>query len=107
MMTPAELLELDPGIRDVVAELQAAGFNTTDSGDGVTKLLAGGWDPDEVLDMAHVISQTDADNATTEARRLQSIVEANAWDARVELSWSPSDDVWILALWFARPRVVA
>ena len=30
---------LDPGIRDVVRELHRSGYDTTDSGDGVTKIL--------------------------------------------------------------------
>jgi hypothetical protein len=33
--------DLDPGIREVVRMLRDAGFNTTDSGDGVTKVALG------------------------------------------------------------------
>jgi hypothetical protein len=35
-----DLSTLDPGIRDVVAKLREQGFNTTDSGDGVSKSQA-------------------------------------------------------------------
>ena len=45
--------ELDPGIREVVRWLRDAGFKTTDSGDGVTK-LAQGWPEDEVMAFPHV-----------------------------------------------------
>lgn len=45
--------DLDPGIRDVVVWLDAHGFRTTDSGDGVTKPAAG-WDPEFCEDEPHV-----------------------------------------------------
>jgi hypothetical protein len=44
---------LDPGIRETVRHLRAHGFNTTDSGDGITKPAAG-WPDDEVLHVPHV-----------------------------------------------------
>lgn len=49
MAAPLNLAELDPGIRDIVAHLRAAGFETTDSGDGRSK------EPDpEVMPFAHM-----------------------------------------------------
>ena len=36
-LTPEETEALDPGIRRLVTLLRAHGFETTDSGDGVTK----------------------------------------------------------------------
>jgi len=47
--------EIDPGIRDVVRRLREAGYNTTDSGDGVTKFAEGGEAMDCALPYAHVL----------------------------------------------------
>jgi hypothetical protein len=42
MDTPAEIIaELDPGIRDLVVHLRGLGFDTMDSGDGVSKAESG------------------------------------------------------------------
>lgn len=51
--------ELDPGIRETVRQLRDWGFDTTDSGDGHTKLAAG-WSPTEALDIPHVIMSIDS-----------------------------------------------
>lgn len=54
----ADYEKLDPGIRTTVRMLVAAGFRTTDSGDGRTKIAAFGGDCDgTVLDVPHVAIQ--------------------------------------------------
>jgi hypothetical protein len=53
--------DLDPGIRETVRRLRDWGLNTSDSGDGVTKLLPGsGWDPEEVINIPHVYMVEDS-----------------------------------------------
>lgn len=53
-MEPCNYAELDPGIRDVVMLLRQARFDTTDSGDGVSK-------PAEAIELPfpHVIAVVD------------------------------------------------
>ena len=63
--------QLDPGIRKVVRFARSLGIDTTDSGDGVTKLAAG-WDPGEAMDFPHVwASFDDPHRAVTAASRLR------------------------------------
>lgn len=65
-MDPADLMdpdfvlyeELDPGVRETVRRLRAAGFRTTDSGDGVSKLAAG-WPEEEIILRPHVFISVD------------------------------------------------
>lgn len=49
-MTEINYDELDPGIRELVRQLREAGWNTTDSGDGVSKPV-----DERVFDTAHVV----------------------------------------------------
>ena len=61
--------ELDPGIRHTVRWLQSEGFNTTDSGDGETKLQ--GDDPYPcALPFPHVVVSVSPANLYEEADRL-------------------------------------
>ena len=50
--------ELDPGIRETVRFLRGLGVETSDSGDGVTK-IATGWDKAEAMDFPHVWAHYD------------------------------------------------
>jgi hypothetical protein len=61
--------ELDPGIRETVRRLNDLGFETTDSGDGETKLAAG-WSPDEARDVPHVCIRSKAGDLCMQADRL-------------------------------------
>jgi len=71
--------DLDPGIRDVVAWLRSEGFNTTDSGDGVTKLQ--GDNPYEgALEIPHVFMAVDNDKLFSEADRLLKVMEDKGID---------------------------
>lgn len=75
--------QLDPGIVETVKRLRDAGFETTDSGDGVSKIPQ-----DRVMDIAHVFATVRLDKMMTEAIRMASVL---GQDWRVEASWSPND----------------
>lgn len=70
-----DLETLDPGIRRTVAWLRAHGFNTTDSGDGVTKLAA---DPpmECALDYPHVAILVEPHDLVDAADRLLALLLA-------------------------------
>lgn len=92
---------LDPGIRSTVAKLRAWGFETTDSGDGVSKCAAG-----MVLPFPHVFMVVEPEVMIAEAHRLRECVEAEGvslggsgpGDALIEATYNPSDGVAVLAL---------
>lgn len=68
--------ELDPGIRLTVKRLRDNGFETTDSGDGKTKLLPGSiYDPTEVFTFPHVACVIDYEALLREATRLLHLLE--------------------------------
>lgn len=57
--------DLDPGIRETVRRLNAAGFETSDSGDGVSK------DGEErVLDVAHVVIVAKPETLIEDSKKL-------------------------------------
>ena len=80
---------LDPGIRDLVRDLNTRGFITTDSGDGVSK-------PEfaRVLHERHVFIACDPSNMVAKTEELAAIYS----DAWVECSWSPGQSPNILIL---------
>jgi hypothetical protein len=97
--------DLDPGIRHTVAFLNANGFTTSDSGDGVSKPAAG---DDEALNMAHVyISVDHPSNMITEARRLRDLLASVGVNigpqgpdgAAIQATYDPGDDSAIIALY--------
>lgn len=67
--------ELDPGIRETVRWLRSLEFETTDSGDGVTK-GADGWET------PHVYMQTDSRHLLSDAHRLLFILN----ESRIEVA---------------------
>jgi hypothetical protein len=92
------MASLDPGVRDLVAALRAAGFNTTDSGDGVSKDSAC-----RELDYPHVMIVVPATHVVEEAHRLQAWIDVDRRFSRwtVEASYSPKDGVALLSLFDA------
>lgn len=94
---------LDPGIRRLVIALRKCGFDTTDSGDGVTKRAAGDVD---ALRYPHVFVAVDPGEMVAEADRLNVVVTrlgvivqeqgAGAWF--IQASYDPSSRTAILAL---------
>ncbi len=94
-MDDLDLTTLDPGIRRTVAWLRERGFNTTDSGDGVTKLT---YKPDsfyspeglDAMPFPNVAMTADALTLITDTDRLyRSLV---AWGAKMEPAGNLMDD---------------
>ncbi|MEQ1494454.1 MAG: hypothetical protein ABL912_01660 [Novosphingobium sp.] len=66
--------ELDPGIRDVVIALWAAGFKTTDSGDGVSRVGTEMDSENLVIPWPHVVCEVEPHMMVTEARRASEVM---------------------------------
>jgi hypothetical protein len=100
--------DLDPGIRRTVRWLQAEGFRTTDSGDGVTKFQGG--DPMEgACDFPHVVCVVSSDLIASEADRLADLVRGRGvevapngrreeGEAEISASYDPADGSCLLIL---------
>lgn len=92
------LSELDPGIRRLVVWLASEGFETCDSGDGVTKPASGYDDAEREPHVYMIVTPT---TMVSEARRLLDLLQDNDVDApdmRIEASYSPIDMTAVLAL---------
>ena len=86
-----------PTMTKTVAWLNAQGFNTTDSGDGVSNAGMGCEIP-----RAHVFIQlTDGARLVEESHRLMRLAQERWPDVRVSIegTYSPVDGVGILMLW--------
>lgn len=97
---------LDPGIRAAVRHLRAHGFETTDSGDGVSK-PADWFESGEALRVPHVFASTTRDRLTMATIRMQVCLDAwepNEW--RVEGSYSAADDSSVLCAYRNQRSVV-
>jgi hypothetical protein len=69
--------QLDPGIRRLVRLLRDSGFDTCDSGDGVSKFEDDAIQPDACAEpTAHVYAQVDSEAMISEADRLLALLEA-------------------------------
>ena len=80
--------QLDPGIVGIVRVLRYLGFNTVDSGDGETKLVAG-YDPAEIIPYPHVAIATSEDKLIPDARRLTRVL-GKEWT--IQATFDPRDD---------------
>ena len=81
--------ELDPGIVDIVRLVQAHGFVTTDSGDGVSKPPAA-----RAFNVPHVVCRVDEpQRLVNDAHRLWTVFPLG-W--RVEASYTPHDRIGLL-----------
>lgn len=92
---------LDPGIVAAVTFMRGHGFETTDSGDGVSKGGVGAGEAD-VLAFPHVFAVVSPAAMVAEADRLAALPWESAFRARprVEASYSPDDGVAVLmATW--------
>ena len=89
------LEECDPGIRERVHQLQTWGFNTTDSGDGVSKEPS-----EEVLPFPHIFCTVEhPEDLVHESERLLELLRDFSVDgakAIVEASYSPNDEISVL-----------
>jgi len=84
--------ELDPGIRDVVSLLREHGFETTDSGDGVSK-PAEWYASGEAMPFPNVAAKVARESFFGEAARMQEVLGPK-W--RIEATYWPSSDVYML-----------
>lgn len=102
---------LDPGIRDTVRILRAEGFDTMDSGDGVSKTAEGGWDMDAIIPVPHVAIRVSPSDVAAEADRLVSIcaglfgrrvvpteTRQGADEVEIHASYDPASGVALLVL---------
>lgn len=97
---PLDLAELDPGIRDIVAHLRSAGFETTDSGDGRSK------EPDpEVLPFAHVAIASSPPRLLVDADAAQAFLNAAGvpQDFQVEATYWPVSGTAVVLVTWPRP----
>lgn len=96
---------LDPGIRETVRWLNARGFETTDSGDGVTKFAAG-YSTDEAFDVPHVFIHCNPHDIWVQSTRLlRELTEAGFCVEPVghsaiyiQATYDPADDSALIAL---------
>lgn len=89
-LAPIDYDALDAGIRDTVRILREAGFDTTDSGDGVSKEA----DALCVLSYPHVWAVIDPSQIVPEACRMLGVLGPE-WD--VEASYKPGQGAMLLA----------
>lgn len=93
---------LDPGIREVVRLLRDAGFDTTDSGDGVSKPAVG-----RTLDIPHVHIRVlradliDASHAVRDLLKHRGVRfgKVQAPCPHVEATYSPCDGVAVVSVY--------
>lgn len=107
-MSAPDYDELDPGIRDVVRWLRGHGFQTCDSGDGISKSVE--WYVEgEALAEPHVFMVVPVDQIVAEARRLRTLVESELGlvvtqpgeikiGVTIEASYEPVSDLAIVGL---------
>lgn len=90
---------LDPGVREVVRLLRAHGFETTDSGDGVSK-PADWYESGEALRTPHVFAVSSVDRLVADAITMQQVLDWHEWKRwRVEATYAPRDGSVILMAW--------
>ena len=88
--------DVQPAMRGVVAWLRQLGFDTTDSGDGVTNVAMG---MEGALDIPHVFMLCASEVAFAEADRLWAEVNRKGLTgATVQMSYSPEDRECVLSL---------
>lgn len=78
--------DLDPGIVDTVRVLWSAGFITTDSGDGRTKLLEGENDG-SILPVPHVACRVDPQHLLDETDRAVAVLRAAGYHLHPIEGW--------------------
>lgn len=88
-LSDAEVECLDPGIREIVVQLRADGFETTDSGDGVSKPA-----DERVFEYPHVYAVTNHVRLLDEAHRMQALL-GDEW--MVEAVYMPRSGTALLA----------
>lgn len=77
--------ELDSGIRETVKILQGAGFDTCDSGDGVSKSPEE-YEDGTALPFAHVVTLIEPEAMVSEAHRMAMVLGSH-WE--IEAAYNP------------------
>jgi hypothetical protein len=101
--------ELDPGVRELVRILREHDFDTSDSGDGVTKLAAG-WTPekDSVLEVPHVHIPLDyAELMIRESHRLRDLLNnlgILVSEGMIQTTYDPHSEIAILSLYMVSDK---
>ena len=85
---------LDPGIRDLVVQLNDAGFSTTDSGDGKSK-PAEWYASGEAFPYPHVVCEVSQEQIVKETQRLSEVL-GPTW--RVEATYVPGEPALVCAM---------
>lgn len=99
-LSAEQLAELDPGIRDLVVRLNAAGFVTTDSGDGTSK-PKDWFESGDALPYPHVFCKAKAESMISEAHRALQLVQDAGW--LVEVNYRANDGSAVLSIWKDAP----
>lgn len=99
-MSTFSISQIQPTMRDTVLWVRSLGFNTTDSGDGITNVEAG---MEGAIGIAHVFMVIASDStAFGEADRLwEAVCEKGLGerpDVDVQMGYSPKDEVTTLCL---------
>lgn len=100
-----DLTALDPGIRETVRWLRSHGFETTDSGDGVSKDLSN----EDVLPFPHVAMMVPPDELVAEADRLAALLREAGHDIQpqgpegttapaIQASYDPANGIGMIVL---------
>lgn len=92
-MTPCNLEEVDTGVRQLVTWLRAMSFDTTDSGDGVSKPAA-----ERTLDVPHVFM---VGHVATVLQRRLAIAGHDPKPGRIQYTYDPADNVHVVALYMS------
>lgn len=95
--SPEMLALCDEGIRQTVADLNAAGFITTDSGDGVSKEAG-----EDVLPYAHVVIASSRASLALDADSVLAFLEQEGYGGglHIEATYNPADEsAVVIATW--------
>jgi hypothetical protein len=104
-LAPRMLRALDPGIRRLVAALREADFDTTDSGDGVSKPEVG-----RVFNVSHVFMVVESGAIVAEAHRLVETLGrlgVRVKSGVVQAQYDPADGVATLAVFCVNDAMLA
>lgn len=86
--------ELDPGIRSTVEFLREHGFETTESGDGISKPQ-----DQRTLHVPHVFMVVDPPKMVTESDRLYNLIKNHGYlkeDTHIEAAYNPTDGIAVI-----------
>lgn len=95
---------IQPRMRQTVRWLRSMGFDTCDSGDGVTNVEAG---MEDALEMPHVMMTVKKANMIYEADRLYHACLETKIHGKIEASYDPEDESAIIILYDVTDEMLA